>query len=219
MSETPKTPEEKREAAAIRRRWITLGELLAVAAVVISALTFWNSYSERRSSDATRAAEAEERAAAKARDAERNRRITLRAAIAEDGRTLTVAPVDEDQAVQSLAIAFPKDLRAAPIDAVIEPRIESRWLRDAARAARRLSGRENQPGDRRLPVAITTRFITDGETFTDVTLYDIGYRIDGSLLGGTEVTLRGLSQLERARASNAQARLDAIWQSRRSSRR
>ena len=44
----PETPQQQAaEAAAIRRRWITLGEVLAVAAVLISALTFWNSYQER----------------------------------------------------------------------------------------------------------------------------------------------------------------------------
>ncbi len=36
--------EQAAEAAAIRRRWINLGEVLAVIAVLISALTLWNSY-------------------------------------------------------------------------------------------------------------------------------------------------------------------------------
>ena len=41
MSDSPEAKQEtrKEEAARIRRRWITLGELLAVAAVLISALT------------------------------------------------------------------------------------------------------------------------------------------------------------------------------------
>jgi predicted negative regulator of RcsB-dependent stress response len=52
MSER-QTPEEKREAAAIRRRWITLGEILAVIAVLISGLTLWNSYSDRSADEPT----------------------------------------------------------------------------------------------------------------------------------------------------------------------
>lgn len=43
MSDSPEAKQEtrKEEAARIRRRWITLGELLAVAAVLISALTLY----------------------------------------------------------------------------------------------------------------------------------------------------------------------------------
>ena len=51
------TPAAKAEAARIRRRWLTLGEILAVAAVAISGLTFWNSYSERRHTEEARVAE------------------------------------------------------------------------------------------------------------------------------------------------------------------
>ena len=38
MSDPIETAEERREAAAIRRRWITLGEVLAVIGILISAL-------------------------------------------------------------------------------------------------------------------------------------------------------------------------------------
>lgn len=210
------TPEEKREAAAIRRRWITLGEVLAVAAVAISALTFWNSYSERTAAEAERAADDAEQAAAKAKQAALSQRITLRARPADGGKSLALAPLEASQAIQNIAIAFPSALEADPVDAVIEPRIEARWLEDAARAARKGEGKpEGRSGDLRLPVAITTRFVSNGETYTETTLYDVGYRTDSSLLGGTEVELRGLSQIGRARTPEAQARLDAIWKSRR----
>lgn len=208
------TPEEKREAAAIRRRWITLGEVLAVAAVAISGLTFWNSYRERTATEAERAAEDAEEAAAKVKQAQMSQRITLRARPADGGKSLTLTPLKDSQAIQNISIAFPSALEASPVDAVIEPRIEARWLEDAARAARKAKRKGAQTGDLRLPVTITTRFVSDGETYTDTTLYDVGYRTDSSLLGGTEIELRGLSQIERARASTAQARLDAIWKSR-----
>ena len=49
---TDQTPSEKAEAAAVRRRWINLGEILAVVAVLISGLTLWNSYTERSHAEA-----------------------------------------------------------------------------------------------------------------------------------------------------------------------
>src|SRR3546814_1962122 len=68
-------------------------------------------------------------------------------------------------------------------------------------------------GDLRLPVAITTRFVIDGETYSDTTLYDVGYRLDNGILD-TDVELIGLSRIELTQPSAAHARLDSIWQSR-----
>ena len=48
------TPAEKAEAAAIRRRWITLGEIVAVAGLIISALALYLSYADRRADEAER---------------------------------------------------------------------------------------------------------------------------------------------------------------------
>ena len=58
----PTTGRDKRaaeaaEAAAIRRRWINLGEVVAVLAVVISAATLWLNWSEHSGSKAEKAAE------------------------------------------------------------------------------------------------------------------------------------------------------------------
>src|SRR3546814_15514139 len=47
----------KAEAAATRRRWITLAEGLAIAGVAIAALTLWTNWSDRRDEDAARKAE------------------------------------------------------------------------------------------------------------------------------------------------------------------
>ena len=55
MSETP---QERQEKARVRRRWLTLGELIAIAGVLISALALWNSYRERTTSEARQTADA-----------------------------------------------------------------------------------------------------------------------------------------------------------------
>lgn len=201
----PETRAQAAEAAAIRRRWITLGEILAVIAVLISGLTLWNSYSERSAGEAERAQE-------KKRQAARSRALVLKA---EGGRKrLSLAAVDPGQAIQSQTIAFPSPLGIATIETLIEPRIEAGWIEKAAKKARGADGGGKASGDLRLPVAIGTRFVTGGETFEDFAIYDVGYRREGGFLGGSDVELLGLSLVERVPARNAQARLDAIWRSR-----
>jgi hypothetical protein len=192
------------EAAEIRRRWITLGEVLAVIAVLISALTLWNSWSERRDSIAVKSEDAQ-RASAKA--------ATLVLIAADPGeRALVLKPASAEQSVQSQRILFPTALAAAPAETTGEPRIEAGWFEDSlkkARTAARLP--DNSRGDERLPVAIVTRFLVDGQPHEDVALYDIGYTISGRLLAGHSVTLRGLSLVASVKSSNAQAKLDARW--------
>lgn len=207
-SEPPRGSAEAREAAAIRRRWITLGEVLAVVAVLISGLTLWNSYSERSSTEA-------ERTEAKQAEKAKARTLVLKGAADEGGKRLTLSAVDPQQAIQSQTILFPGPLGAKAVETVIEPRLEAGWLERAAKRARDAEAKGASSGDRRLPVAITTRFVSGGETYSDTAIYDVGYKMDdGGLLGGSEVVLRGLSRVEKVAPDKAQARLDALWASR-----
>lgn len=192
------------EAAATRRRWVTLAEVLAVVAVAISALTLWNSWSERSDNVAARHAEAE-RASARA--------ATLVLVAAGRGeRVLTLKPADGAQSVQSQSIVFPKALGVAPAETTGEPRVEAKWFGDALKQTREAIGLpDDSRGDERLPVIITTRFLVDGEAHEDVALYDVGYTISGRLLTGHSVKLRGLSLVSRVESANARARLDSRW--------
>lgn len=211
MSDTPPKPDsaakaEARaaEAAAIRRRWITLGEVLAVIAVIISGLTLWNNWSQRSDSEAARHAETRQASA-------RAATLVLTAATA-DQRELALRPAADGQSVQSQHIAFPTALGAAPAETTGEPRIEAAWFERALKKARNQAGLpDDSRGDERLPVVITTRFLVDSEAHEDVALYDIGYTISGRWLSGHSVTLRGLSLVARVKADEAQARLDARW--------
>ena len=194
------TPQQQAEAAAIRRRWITLGEVLAVAAVVISGLTFWNSYQERSSAEAEKAAEKQEKSA-------KARTLILSASV--DGRNLELAARDPEQAIQGQTITFPSALGVSAIDTV-DPRIEAKWIEAAAD---KISGKAKRSGDARLPIAITTRFLSGGESYTDTAIYDVGYRVDEGLLD-SDVELLGLSLVERGTAKSAQPKLDALWKRR-----
>jgi hypothetical protein len=127
-------------------------------------------------------------------------------------RKLMLKPASPEQTVQSQTIAFPTALGIAPAETTGEPRIEVSWFEHALKNARGLAHLpDDSRGDERLPVAITTRFLVDGELHEDVALYDIGYGIAGHWLGGHSVTLRGVSLMSRVKSGSAQVRLDARW--------
>jgi hypothetical protein len=192
------------EAAAIRRRWITLGEVLAVVAAVISGLTLWNSWSERADNEAAKSAEA-------SRSSLRAARLVLTATAAND-RKLVLRPSSPDQSIQSQSVTFPSSLGVTPAQTTGEPRLEAAWFADALEKSRNEAGLpDDSHGDERMPVAITTRYLVEGEPHEDFTIYDVGYSVAGRLLSGHTVTLRGLSLVSRVKNDDAQKLLDARW--------
>jgi hypothetical protein len=200
----PRRESREAKAAATRRRWITLGEVLTVIAVCISALTLYNNWAERSESAAEKNADAQQAST-------RAATLVLLATRAGEG-TLILKPAKADQSVQSQQVMFPTALAVAPAETTGEPRIEAAWFEHALKNARGLAHLpDDSRSDERLPVAITTHFLVDGDPHDDVAIYDIGYGISGHWLGGHTVTLRGVSLVSRVKSSNAQARLDARW--------
>jgi hypothetical protein len=209
-SDLPPIPtREEVEAAAVRRRWITLAEVLGVIAVAISGLTLWNSYRQQNAEEADKEA-ARSQAAAEAQI------LLLRASPDREGRTLALAPAGSGQTIQNQTILFPGPLQVAAVDTVIEPRIEAGWFEGALLHARQAADERNESrGDQRVPVGITTFFFGGGAMHRDSAIYDIGYRVEGGgLFGGRKLRMRGISRIETASPRTLQARLDAIWRSR-----
>ena len=204
MSEPRETREQAAEAAAIRRRWITLGEGLAVIGVVISALALWNSYQERAGSEA-------ERVQAETRAGRATATLLLKAAAEHDGARLTLAPLHADQTIQGQTIAFPAALALAPVETTGNARIEADWLSEALRRARKAKQRPDESaGDERLPIAITTHFLADDRARDDTAIYELGYVAEGRLFG-TRIRLKGLSLVGHVPAVQAGKRIDAMW--------
>lgn len=202
--ETESRAKERAEAAKVRRRWITLGEILGVAAVLISGLTLWNSWTDRRETRAEKAA-TEQRASAK---------VAKLVLVAADGgkQTLALKPAAAEQSVQSQTVLFPTALGVSPAATTGEPRIEGGWFEHALVKAREAAGLpDNSRGDERLPVVIVTQFLADGNPHEDVALYDLGYTISGKFLAGHSISLRGISLVSKVKRGQAQARLDARW--------
>jgi len=204
MAETP----QEREAARIRRRWLTLGEVIAVLALIISALTLWNSYRERTNAEAEHAHET-------AQSAKKAAMLVLKATADKDGRTLTLAPRSDEQAIQDQTIYFPTKLDVSAAQTSSDARIEKRWFDGALIGARKAAGVEASLGDARMPVLIETHYLADGEAHVDNAIYEIGYVTSHSLIGGTDVHLRGLSRMGAVKSVDVgQKQIDAIWAAR-----
>ena len=202
------TPQERAESARVRRRLVNLGELLALVAVVISALTLWNSYAERKSSEAQHASES-------AQQARKAVVMTLRASADEDGRRIALSPRADNQVIQSQTIRFPASLGLSPAETSGDARIERDWFDNALVKARKAAGVEQNLGDARLPVTIETHYLADGDPEVDRAVFELGYATTHSLLGGTEVHLRGLSRVGKTPSLDAgQKKIDAIWKTR-----
>ena len=121
-------------------------------------------------------------------------------------------PTDPAQVVQSQTILFPKALGLTPVDTTGEPRIEADWFADRLKQAREAAKLpDDSVGDEKLPVAIVTRFVVDGEPHESAALYDIGYGITGRWLAGHRLSLRGLSLVDTVTAAGAQKALDRRW--------
>jgi hypothetical protein len=201
MAET----QQEREAARIRRRWLTLGEIIAVLALIISALTLWNSYRERTNAEAEHAHET-------AQSAKKAATLVLKATPDKDGRTLALTPHSDEQAIQDQTIYFPTKLGVSAAQTSSDARIEKRWFDGALIDARKAAGVEASLGDARMPVLIETHYLADGDPHIDRAIYEVGYVTSHSLIGGTDVHLRGLSRTGAAKSVDAgQKQIDAIW--------
>lgn len=214
MSDTPEMPKEAAkeeraaEAAAIRRRWITLGEVLAVLAVSISALTLYLNWADKKDERADKAAE---RAAESRKASSRAAILVLNAESVKDDR-IALKTADPDQLIQSQTIIFPRALGIAPVDTTGDPRIEAGWFESALKKARaKAKLPDDSVGDERLPIVITTRFVVGGDAHENVALYDIGYGIKGGWIAGHSVALRGISRVATVKADAAQPSADARW--------
>jgi hypothetical protein len=202
------TPGDRAEAARVRRRWLNLGEIVAILAVLISGLTFWNSYRERTNAEAEHAAES-------AQSTKKATTLILKAVPDKDGRTLALAPRADEQAIQSQTIRFPAKLGVSPAETSSDTRIEKSWFESALVSARKTAGVADSPGDARLPVLIETHYLIDGDPHVDRAIYEVGYATSHSLLGGTDVHLRGLSRTGAVQSVDAGlSRIDALWATR-----
>lgn len=187
---------ESRDQAQTRRRWITLAELVAVAGVVIAALTLYTNWQERREAAADKAIEQ----ASATRD---KTRFLLRGTVDAKKRTILLTR-EEAHPLGDIRVTFPTALGVAPQDSVTQT-IDADWFDTALRKATD-GGADNETG--RLPVLIRYTYFTDDRPTTRQAIYDIVWQTHGRGIRGREVTLLDLRLRE---TGGNQKRVDALW--------
>lgn len=196
MSETP---QEKAEAQAIRRRWITVGELVAVAGVLIAAVSLWMNWADKRD-------DAAQVAAQQSAESRRATTATLVGVAREGGASVALADPAQPS-VASIDVTFPRALGAASQETVVPPRIEAEWI---ATPLLELTdgGADSVRG--RVPVMIATTITNGDSPKVDRAIYDIVFATRGRTFGGRALMLEGVVFRERVRG-DAIARLDSLW--------
>lgn len=187
---------ETPDQAQTRRRWVTLAEVVAVAGVVIAALTFYTNWQERRQAAADKAVEQ----ASATRD---KTRFLLRGTVAKDGQSIALVR-EEAHPLGDIRVSFPTALGVPPQDSVTQT-IELGWFDDALRKATD-GGEDDRTG--RLPVLIRYTYFTDDQPTTRQAIYDLVWATHGRPGRSRAVDLIDLRLRE---SGGNQRRIDALW--------
>ena len=160
-----------------RLRWVTLGESIAIAALLVSAVGVWISW-KSDSGDKGPTTVVEKRQAVP---------LTLRGKAQNDGRSLEIAPVENSHALQSLTVALPG------ADA-IEIGSDGQLSASDVESALGKSAVEGK-GTHRVRARIVAKYVEAGADKSATGSYVISYRWEGGgLFGGRSLRLASLSR-------------------------
>jgi hypothetical protein len=186
----------------VRRRgrlWLTIGEVAAVVGVLIAGLNYWDSHREH--------VEETKRAATPAAGPA----FVLEGAPEEGGRRLALKAVETRHVIQSQHYIFPQNVLSHAVDlTAAAPRIDASWIASGLNKALD-AAHARKAGEARVPVAVITTYLQDGEVRQDRSVYLIGYAWRGHFLGGREIVLQGLALQSRAASGDLQAVVDRNW--------
>ena len=160
-----------------RRRWINLGELIALAALIVSAVGVWIAWKSTTEDKPTRVVEQKSAIP-----------LALRGTADGDGRTLTIMPAEPSHALESLKVTIKG---ASPIEIGSDGRLSASDVESA------LKGREKEAKDVTHGVSahIDARYVEAGTERHGGGSYVIRYRWEGGgLFGGRSLRLVSLSR-------------------------
>ena len=162
---------ESTEAKKSRLRWVTLGEAIAIAALILSGLGLWHEWNKRESQPVV---------------VEKPTQIplALRGKVRNEGRELEIAPIEDSHALQSLTISIGKSQIEVGSDGELE----------ASEVQAALGEAMEDEGRHRAPVRITARYVEAGADKTATGSYVLSYRTKDKLIGGRSLRLTGLSR-------------------------
>jgi hypothetical protein len=160
-----------------RRRLINLGELIALAALIVSAVGVWIAWKSSSEDKTTRIVEQHQPVP-----------LTLRASADSDGSTLLIVPVDQGHALESATVTIKG---AAPIELGSDGKLQASEVQAA------LKNRPKEPKDvtQKIPVRIDAHYVEMGADRRGGGTYVLRYRWEGGgLFGVRSVRLVGLSR-------------------------
>jgi hypothetical protein len=160
-----------------RRRLINLGEVIALAALIVSAVGVWIAYKSSSEDKPTRIVE--QRSVVP---------LALRGTPDSDGQMLTIVPADPSHALESLKVTI---RGASPIDVGSDGRLSASDVEAA------LKGRDKEAKDVTHSVAarIDARYVESGADRRGGGAYVLRYKWEGGgLFGGRSLRLMGLSR-------------------------
>ena len=160
-----------------RRRWINLGEIIALCALAVSAAGVWIAWKSSNNDKPTRVVE--QRSAVP---------LALRGAVDGGGQTLTIMPADPSHALESLTAAI-KGSSAIEIggDGKLAANDVASALRDREKEAKDVGYS--------VPVRIDAHYVENGTERRGGGNYVLRYKWQGGgLFGGRSLHLIGLSR-------------------------
>ena len=160
-----------------RRRLINLGEIIALAALIVSAVGVWIAWKSSSEDKLIRVVEQP-----------RPIPLALRGKSESDGRSLEITPVESAHGLESLTVSI---AGSAPIQ------IGSDGELNASDVEAALKGRDKEPKDKTLsvPVRISAHYVEAGVERTGGGRYTLRYRWEGGgLFGGRSIRLESLSR-------------------------
>ena len=158
-----------------RRRWVTLGEIIALLALVVSAGGLWLTWKGSSEDKTTRVVEQKQAIP-----------LTLRGKANNDGRSLTIEPVEAGHALESLTVTIKG---ASPIEVGSDGEIAASDVEAA------LKKRDESKGAHSVPVRIAARYVEMGRDRTGGGTYALRYRWEGGgIFGGRSLKLTGFGR-------------------------
>jgi hypothetical protein len=158
-----------------RRRLINLGELIAIAALAVSAVGVWIAWKSSSEDKPTRVVEQRQAIP-----------LTLRGTVQNEGRALVIEPVEQSHALESLTLTIKG---ASPIELGSDGKLDASSVESA------VGNKDDAKGAHSLPVRIDARYVELGKDRRGGGNYVLRYRWEGGgLLGGRSLRLTGLGR-------------------------
>jgi len=158
-----------------RRRLINLGELIAIAALAVSAVGVWIAWKSSNEDKPTRVVEQRQAIP-----------LTLRGTVQNEGRALVIEPVEQSHALESLTLTIKG---ASPIELGSDGKLDASSVESA------VGDKDDAKGTHSLPVRVAARYVEMGKDRQGSGSYVLRYRWEGGgLFGGRSLRLTGFGR-------------------------